>query len=164
MVEAKPTPMPWELRGWSIKHPGNGFRICIVEQPDKALRRFGGGDYDDMMDECRANAELIARAPMLAHANVQQAEEIKALAARLAEAERLLKIVDDAARHADMGRYWVGLYYDECEAIRSFVRPADSAPAVRHTVKCRMFPDPFDERDPVGPCTCGAVSASGDQG
>lgn len=29
--------------------------------------------------------------------------------------------------------------------------------AVRHSVKCKMFPDPFDERDPVGPCTCGAV-------
>ncbi len=87
MSKAKPTPMPWELRGWSIKHPGNGFRICIVKQPDKGLRQFGGDDYDDMMAECKANAELIASAPMLAHANVQQAEEIKALAARLAEVE-----------------------------------------------------------------------------
>jgi hypothetical protein len=30
-------------------------------------------------------------------------------------------------------------------------------PAVRHSVKCKLFPDPFDERDPVGPCTCGAA-------
>lgn len=48
--------------------------------------------------------------------------------ARLAEAERLLRIVDGAAGYANLGRYWLGLYYRECEAIRSFVRPADSAP------------------------------------
>ena len=63
MSKAKPTPMPWELRGWSIKHPGNGLRICVVEQPDKGLRQFGGGDYEDMMAECKANAELIAEPP-----------------------------------------------------------------------------------------------------
>jgi hypothetical protein len=28
---------------------------------------------------------------------------------------------------------------------------------VRHKVKCKMFPDPYDEREPVGPCTCGAL-------
>lgn len=28
---------------------------------------------------------------------------------------------------------------------------------VKHKVTCKLFPDPFDERDPVGPCTCGAV-------
>jgi hypothetical protein len=27
---------------------------------------------------------------------------------------------------------------------------------VQHKVTCKMFPDPFDERDPVGPCTCDA--------
>jgi hypothetical protein len=87
MSKAKPTPMPWELRGWSIKHPGNGFRICVVEQPDKGLRQFGGGDYDDMMAECKANAELIASAPMLAHANQEQAKVILDLKERLAAAE-----------------------------------------------------------------------------
>jgi hypothetical protein len=25
---------------------------------------------------------------------------------------------------------------------------------VKHEVTCKLFPDPFDERDPVGPCTC----------
>jgi thioredoxin-like negative regulator of GroEL len=83
MSKAKPTPAPWELRGWSIKHPGNGFRICVVDQPDKALKQFG--DYEEMLDECKANAELIAMAPMLAHANVQQAEEIKALRSQVAD-------------------------------------------------------------------------------
>lgn len=28
---------------------------------------------------------------------------------------------------------------------------------VGHAVSCRLFPDPHDERDPVGPCTCGAT-------
>lgn len=27
---------------------------------------------------------------------------------------------------------------------------------VRHAVTCKLFPDPHDEREPVGPCTCGA--------
>lgn len=27
-------------------------------------------------------------------------------------------------------------------------------PNKRHKVTCKLFPDPFDERDPVGPCTC----------
>lgn len=37
---------------------------------------------------------------------------------------------------------------------------AASAPETRvsHTVTCKKFPDPHDERDPVGPCTCGAES------
>lgn len=83
MSKAKITPAPWVLRGWSIKHPGNGFRICVVDQPDKALKQFG--DYEEMLDECKANAELIAMAPMLAHANVQQAEEIKALRSQVAD-------------------------------------------------------------------------------
>ena len=135
MVKAKPTPMPWELRGWSIKHPGNGFRICIVEQPDKALRQFGGGDYDDMMDECRANAELIARAPMLAHANVQQAEEIKALAARLAEAEQmraheLAYVIETCAAMVKLGWGDARVEIRDLKAwatSRAAVRPADSA-------------------------------------
>lgn len=25
---------------------------------------------------------------------------------------------------------------------------------VKHKVTCNLFPDPFDEREPVGPCTC----------
>lgn len=29
-----------------------------------------------------------------------------------------------------------------------------------HDVKCKKFPDPFDERDPVGPCNCGFDSQS----
>ena len=79
MSKAKPTPEPWELRGWSIKHPGNGHRICVVDQPDKGLRQFGGGDYDEMLAECRANAELLLNAPRLAAENAalrsQLAEE-----------------------------------------------------------------------------------------
>lgn len=31
---------------------------------------------------------------------------------------------------------------------------------VRHAVTCKKFPDPYDERDPVGPCTCGAENGS----
>ena len=27
---------------------------------------------------------------------------------------------------------------------------------VRHAVTCKLFPDPSDEREPIGPCTCGA--------
>ena len=27
----------------------------------------------------------------------------------------------------------------------------------KHKVTCKLFPDPFDERDPVGPCTCDAI-------
>jgi hypothetical protein len=37
--------------------------------------------------------------------------------------------------------------------------------AARHKVTCKLFPDPFDERDPVGPCTCSPLSdATHDQG
>lgn len=28
--------------------------------------------------------------------------------------------------------------------------------SVRHAVTCKKFPDPYDEREPTGPCTCGA--------
>lgn len=31
-------------------------------------------------------------------------------------------------------------------------------PEVVHAVTCKLFPDPHDEREPVGPCTCGAIS------
>lgn len=34
--------------------------------------------------------------------------------------------------------------------------PGSTETKVRHLVTCKLFPDPFDERDPVGPCTCGA--------
>lgn len=26
-----------------------------------------------------------------------------------------------------------------------------------HHVQCKLFPDPHDEREPVGPCTCSQV-------
>lgn len=29
---------------------------------------------------------------------------------------------------------------------------------VVHAVTCKLFPDPHDEREPVGPCTCGATA------
>jgi hypothetical protein len=29
--------------------------------------------------------------------------------------------------------------------------------SAKHAVNCKLFPDPHDERDPVGPCTCGAT-------
>jgi hypothetical protein len=32
---------------------------------------------------------------------------------------------------------------------------------VKHKVTCKLFPDPFDERDPVGPCTCDAGAEHG---
>lgn len=32
---------------------------------------------------------------------------------------------------------------------------------LKHAVTCKLFPDPYDERDPVGPCTCGAAGNSG---
>ena len=28
----------------------------------------------------------------------------------------------------------------------------------RHDAKCKLFPDPYDEREPAGPCTCGAIN------
>jgi hypothetical protein len=33
---------------------------------------------------------------------------------------------------------------------------------VRHKVTCKLFPDPHDEREPVGPCTCGAIPVKDD--
>lgn len=39
------------------------------------------------------------------------------------------------------------------------VRASEKA-TVRHAVTCKKFPDPYDERDPVGPCTCGAENGS----
>lgn len=30
-------------------------------------------------------------------------------------------------------------------------------PRIHHKSHCKLFPDPCDERDPVGPCTCGAI-------
>lgn len=33
-----------------------------------------------------------------------------------------------------------------------------AAPTTGHKVWCKKFPDPFDEREPTGPCTCGAES------
>lgn len=32
---------------------------------------------------------------------------------------------------------------------------------VKHEVTCKLFPDPFDERDPIGPCTCSASNIQG---
>jgi len=66
MSAAKHTPAPWEVRGWSIKHPGNGVRIARVEEPDKRLKQFG--DYEEDEAVCRANARLIAAAPDLLEA------------------------------------------------------------------------------------------------
>lgn len=45
-----------------------------------------------------------------------------------------------------------------CEgATLHWLRPR-SAPETRvsHAVTCKKFPDPYDERDPTGPCTCRA--------
>lgn len=74
---SKHTPGPWEARGWSIKYPGNGVRVCVVDQADKALKQFG--DYDEDMAVCKANARLIAAAPEL----------LEALRNLLADAESL---------------------------------------------------------------------------
>jgi hypothetical protein len=38
---------------------------------------------------------------------------------------------------------------------------SERAPGHSHAVTCKLFPDPHDERDPVGPCTCGAVETNG---
>jgi hypothetical protein len=59
-----------------------------------------------------------------------------------------------------------GLDYPSAPVMAGCSSPYDRDDAaeptpVRHSVKCKLFPDPFDERDPVGPCTCGATS-SGD--
>jgi hypothetical protein len=34
---------------------------------------------------------------------------------------------------------------------------------VSHKVTCKLFPDPFDEREPVGPCDCGAAVSETEQ-
>lgn len=45
----------------------------------------------------------------------------------------------------------------EDRAFKALDRPAPET-RVSHAVTCKKFPDPHDERDPVGPCTCGAES------
>ena len=50
---------------------------------------------------------------------------------------------------------------DECPACSArererAVAPASSEQPISHAVTCKLFPDPYDEREPAGPCTCGA--------
>ena len=45
---------------------------------------------------------------------------------------------------------------DDCIISRIDRYLATGGERIQHKVTCLKFPDPFDERDPVGPCTCGA--------
>lgn len=42
-----------------------------------------------------------------------------------------------------------------CSACFLRERQSQKETSVRHEVGCKLFPDPHDEREPVGPCTCG---------
>lgn len=39
---------------------------------------------------------------------------------------------------------------------KTYVRSTQETSAP-HAVTCKLFPDPHDEREPKGPCTCGAI-------
>jgi uncharacterized C2H2 Zn-finger protein len=63
---------------------------------------------------------------------------------------RIDKLMEDAADEIER----LNLVIEDLE--QNAAARASSEPLVRHAVTCKLFPDPHDERDPVGPCTCGA--------
>jgi hypothetical protein len=54
---------------------------------------------------------------------------------------------------SDAWHQHISIYMPDVQAGFDALR-ATVTKSVRHAVTCKLFPDPFDERDPVGPCTC----------
>lgn len=80
--------------------------------------------------------------------------------------ERFQQREREAFRLANAATYFVTAERSLHKELLAFMdgqisKPEDYSgfePPVRHAVTCKLFPDPHDERDPVGPCTCGATS------
>ena len=92
----------------------------------------------------RADAAVIhAQIAVGEYADVVPVEDARELERELAEARDL------ANRETLNANYW-----------KDKATVAPSHVASGHAVTCKMFPDPYDERDPVGPCTCGLTPSA----
>jgi hypothetical protein len=76
---------------------------------------------------------------------------------------------DEGLNAKELGVYSALLrnhYEAKCREVQKLlveVKRLTPTPVIHHDVTCRLFPSPYDEREPVGPCNCGA-SENGEGG
>jgi regulator of replication initiation timing len=111
-----------------------------------------------MREALRKGIDLCTDAPLMAHNDDENESlcEVCTWQERMNEwyvaQEAALAQYDEEAkcpRGVNCGDAYYCANHDICAA--------DAVKPVSHKVTCKMFPDPYDERDPVGPCDCGAI-------